>query len=221
MAEKMLIKFEKYWNVMHGVVGVTAVLDPRYKLEILEFYFDKIFGQYSLAKVEDVRVLCYDLLKEYHQKLVKDSKGLGESHSTDLVSNSEHASQYELLISSKKRKNVDFIKSELDHYLEEDVLAKTDGFDVLTWWKVNPTKYPTLQYMARDFLAIPASTVASESTFSTGGRVVSPHRNRLHPNTIEALMCAQNYLWASEMKGTNISLTNHFISAYIYINCIG
>lgn len=59
--------------------------------------------------------------------------------------------------------------------------------------------------MARDFLAIPASSVASESAFSTGGRVVSPHRNRLHPKTIEALMCAQSWLWAAEMNGESSS----------------
>ncbi|KAJ4722279.1 Peroxidase [Melia azedarach] len=48
--------------------------------------------------------------------------------------------------------------------------------------------------IARDILAIPVSTVASESAFSTAGRVVSPHRNRLHPNTVEALMCSQSWL---------------------------
>ncbi|KAL6579833.1 hypothetical protein OROMI_007857 [Orobanche minor] len=89
---------------------------------------------------------------------------------------------------------------ELDHYLDEDVVQK-DGFDLLNWWKANEQKYPTLQLMARDFLAIPASTVASESAFSSSGRLVSPHRNRLHPKTLEALMCAQSWLWAAEMKG--------------------
>lgn len=38
----MLQKFEKYWEVMHEVVGVATVLDPRYKMEVLEFYFHKI-----------------------------------------------------------------------------------------------------------------------------------------------------------------------------------
>ncbi|KAK1402410.1 hypothetical protein POM88_002015 [Heracleum sosnowskyi] len=55
--------------------------------------------------------------------------------------------------------------------------------------------------LARDFLAVPASTVASESAFSSSGRLVSPHRNRLHPKTLEALMCAQSWLWAAEMQG--------------------
>ncbi|KAL6497847.1 hypothetical protein OROHE_026874 [Orobanche hederae] len=201
MAEKMLTKFEKYWDIMHGVVGVAAVLDPRYKLEVLEFYFEKIYGETSRVKVENVRDLCYSLLKEYHEKkLANGHEGIGDSSSTHFSSTLENVSQYEKSISKKKRKRVDSIKSELDHYLDEDVVQK-DGFDLLNWWNANEQKYPTLQLMARDFLAIPASTVASESALSSSGRLVSPHRNRLHPKTLEALMCAQSWLWAAEMKG--------------------
>jgi len=54
--------------------------------------------------------------------------------------------------------------------------------------------------MARDLLAIPVSTVASESAFSTSGRLISPHRSRLHPTTLEALMCARTWLW-NEING--------------------
>ncbi|KAL8136162.1 hypothetical protein AgCh_010675 [Apium graveolens] len=139
--------------------------------------------------------------KEYHEKLVAGNEGGGDSTSTHSTTISENVSEYDLFISTKKRKRVDSIKSELDHYLEEDVMQKTDGFDLLNWWKVNELKYPNLQLMARDFLAIPASTVASESTFSSSGRLVSPHRNRLNPKTIEALMCAQSWLWAAQMRG--------------------
>ena len=59
-------------------------------------------------------------------------------------------------------------------------------------WKSNGLKYPTLQRIARDILAIPAIIVVSESAFSTNGKLLSPHRSRLHPKTIEAMMCAQN-----------------------------
>ncbi|XP_074369976.1 zinc finger BED domain-containing protein RICESLEEPER 2-like [Apium graveolens] len=193
MAEKMLLKFEKYWDVIHGVVGVSTVLDPRYKLEVLQFYFDKIFGACALAEVEKVRDLCFSLLREYHQKLNSSIEGNDESGTLSKIASTENASQYDLFISTKKRKKVDFIKSEFEHYLDEDVWTKAEGFDVLSWWKLNAPKYPTLACMARDFLAVPASTVASESAFSSSGRLVSPHRNRLHPTTIEALMCAQSW----------------------------
>lgn len=45
--------------------------------------------------------------------------------------------------------------------------------------------------MAKDFLVVP---VSSESAFSTGGRVIDPHHDRLAPDTIEALICAQDWL---------------------------
>jgi hypothetical protein len=51
--------------------------------------------------------------------------------------------------------------------------------------------------MARDVLAVPASTVASESTFSTGRRTISDFRSRLTPQNVEALICMQDWIRAS------------------------
>ncbi|CAI9281111.1 unnamed protein product [Lactuca saligna] len=44
-------------------------------------------------------------------------------------------------------------KTELDYYLEENVLPRTGDFDILAWWKANGLKYPTLQRVVRDVLA--------------------------------------------------------------------
>ena len=44
MAEKMLGKVDKYWLVIHGVMGVAAVLDPKFNLKIMEFAFPKLYG---------------------------------------------------------------------------------------------------------------------------------------------------------------------------------
>ena len=48
--------------------------------------------------------------------------------------------------------------------------------------------------MAKDVLAIPISTVASESAFSTGGRILDDFRTLLTPKMAEALICAQDWL---------------------------
>ena len=42
-------------------------------------------------------------------------------------------------------------------------------------------------------MAIPVSTIASKSAFSTGGRVLDPFRSSLAPKIVEALICAQNW----------------------------
>ena len=48
--------------------------------------------------------------------------------------------------------------------------------------------------MARDILAIPASTVASESAFSGGEKIINEYRSRLSSDTVEALVCLQDWL---------------------------
>ena len=88
--------------------------------------------------------------------------------------------------------------TELELYLEEGLVpTDDDNFEVLEWWKSsNGSKFRTLRNIARDIYAIPVSTVASESAFSMGGRIISPQRNRLYPQLVEALACAQNWLRA-------------------------
>ena len=119
--------------------------------------------------------------------------------------------EYQSFLKKRKTTKVTSFRTELDLYLDEDVIVDNGQFDILLWWKVNGVKYPTLQTIARDILAIPVSTVASESAFSASGRLVSPHRNRLHPKTIEALMCAQSWLSNEVEKGEFISFTSYFL----------
>ncbi|KAH9677883.1 transmembrane ascorbate ferrireductase 1 [Citrus sinensis] len=66
------------------------------------------------------------------------------------------------------------VADELDSYLDEKVISRMEDFNILSWWKTNANRYPTLARIARDILAIPITTVASESAFNTSGRVLHP-----------------------------------------------
>lgn len=85
-------------------------------------------------------------------------------------------------------------KSELDKYFSEDNEEDTKGFDILKYWKDNSTRLPLLSRMARDLLAIPISSVASESAFSAGGRTLDDFRSSLTPTMVERLICANDWL---------------------------
>ncbi|KAK4280640.1 hypothetical protein QN277_012239 [Acacia crassicarpa] len=92
-------------------------------------------------------------------------------------------------------------QTELDRYIatnSRDEIPSQSEFDILSWWKANSEKYKILSHMARDVLAMPVSTVASESAFSTGGRVVDHYRSSLSPKMTEALICSQNWLQAGQ-----------------------
>lgn len=85
-------------------------------------------------------------------------------------------------------------KTKLEKYLNDEVEPNDPNFDILGWWSESQRRYPTLARMARDVLAIPVSTVASESAFSTGGRVLDSFRSSLTPRIVESLICAQDWL---------------------------
>ena len=60
--------------------------------------------------------------------------------------------------------------------------------------KEQSTRFPILSTMTRDVLAIPISTVASESAISTSGRILDDSRTSLTPFVVEALVCTQDWL---------------------------
>jgi hypothetical protein len=40
----MISKFEKYWLAFSIVLAIAVILDPRYKLCLVKYYYTKIYG---------------------------------------------------------------------------------------------------------------------------------------------------------------------------------
>ena len=60
--------------------------------------------------------------------------------------------------------------------------------------QIHGQQYPTWRSLARDYLAIMASSVSSESAFSAAGITISKHRNRLKGDIVEALQCLKSII---------------------------
>ncbi|KAG6789053.1 hypothetical protein POTOM_005137 [Populus tomentosa] len=104
------------------------------------------------------------------------------------------------------------LKSELDQYLEESLLPRVHEFDVVGWWKLNRLKYPTLSKMAADILSIPVSTVAPDSVFDTENKKIDSYRGSLLPITLEALVCAKDWLQhGSSMSSSSLEISNALV----------
>ncbi|KAL2902138.1 putative AC9 transposase [Bienertia sinuspersici] len=52
--------------------------------------------------------------------------------------------------------------------IDEYLSYQFDDFHIIQWWKNHSSKFPVFARITKDILAIPASTIASESAFSVG-----------------------------------------------------
>lgn len=76
-------------------------------------------------------------------------------------------------------------RQELLNYLSSPLDFKCT--DLIGWWKYHRTEYPTLARLARDYLSIPGSAVASERSFSSSRHIGTDFRNSLGTDTFEAV----------------------------------
>jgi hypothetical protein len=175
-------KFDKYWDGNYNMaLVICTVLDPRKKLDYLAFFYDKVSQNY-LDRERSID-LAKDWLTKYYKRYEVDLRrddtstlsqtGVSRSllGSPVLVLGKRRIEQ-EFAEFSSHRRGTSVDKSELDAYLEEALVREDENFDILSWWKTNSDKYPVLSLMARDFLAIPLSTVSSESAFSLSGSIL-------------------------------------------------
>ena len=213
MGQKMKEKYDKYWGdptKMNKLIYVAVIVDPRYKLEFVDFALCEEHGNELGSKLAtDTREVMRELFEEYklmYQPKVNQTQGIQEDPASNITSSSSECSRKrsqsalgDRFIRHKMESGEVESKCELDIYLKESVfVTKNDEFDILNWWKLNSSRFPILSQLARDVLAIPISTVASESTFSTGGRVLDAFRSSLTPKVVESLICAQNWLRKSK-----------------------
>ncbi|KAK3200132.1 hypothetical protein Dsin_023547 [Dipteronia sinensis] len=156
----MAQKFDNYWSEFHGFKVVATILDPRFKMKINDCYFPIIYGDRASGEIKKAQDILLRIVREYEGKLkASSSSSSGEptlvssSQSTMVHSRLNSLSIFDQYLSSAPSTTTQ-MKTELDYYLDELVIPRTDTFDILKWWNVNASIYPTLHCMARDILAI-------------------------------------------------------------------
>ncbi|XP_010480984.1 PREDICTED: zinc finger BED domain-containing protein RICESLEEPER 2-like [Camelina sativa] len=213
----MRAKFEKYWdglNNMNPLVIIAFVFDPRNKMQFAGLCFDKLYGKDSMESTH-LRSSIKSVMKELYGEYVVKLSGSEPGNSTyggtvtepvvttndlfDLSDDDGYERTDTLYSEMVAETSNEECSSELDIYLLEKPVIRTPAalgmdFDILSWWRRNSSKFPVLSEVARDVLAIQVSSVASESAFSTSGRILDPYRSSMSPHMVETLVCTQQWL---------------------------
>ncbi|WZZ71679.1 hypothetical protein YC2023_083049 [Brassica napus] len=209
---------------MNKLLIVASVFDPRKKMNFANLCFEKLYGKESIEYTllsESIMDILKRLYDEYSVGYSTSGGGSGGSQSQG-GSSSQPQSQcsgaaavlqsqiigngigyermdnlYEELVEETGTQDS---SNELEVYLREKAEVTKGGnglgteYDVLSWWRRNSVKFPILSQIAADILAVQASSVASESAFSTSGRVLDPYRSCLTHFMVEVLVCTEQWL---------------------------
>lgn len=228
---------------MNKMIIVAGVLDPSKKMKFVVKCFEKLYGEGSVEVTlltNETKDILRSLFDEYNSNVSKNvtagdqaANTRSQSHGTSSQSQEQfvdevsqrtvlgnglaYESMSDIYLELENEAGVQEKTDELDLYLKESVeypkLMDGTEYDVLSWWKVNSPKFPVLSAVARDVLAMQVSSVASESAFSTSGRVLEPSRSCLTHFMIEVLMCTEQWLKCEiKFKGKGVIRKEQMLS---------
>src|SRR6266480_5221693 len=175
IVDAIYTKLEIYWNRhLSDSSSISAILDPRYKITTFN----------NLAEHNE----WIDHLKSLFSLYTTNSHITPNRISEETLQNSRN---YFLNIINQQVLPTNLEFDEIDSYLNtsNDINA-----DLLLWWKEHQNKYPTLSQIAKDYLCIQATSVASEQAFSVAGNTITPTRNKLDPETTRATLCLKSWI---------------------------
>ncbi|XP_052181296.1 zinc finger BED domain-containing protein DAYSLEEPER isoform X2 [Diospyros lotus] len=179
-AEDMATKARKYnEQVCNIFTYMTAILDPRIKVELIPESLN------SENYLEESRAHFIRNYSTGHFPSITSGYGAPELEDGGTVSFAEEIAR------KKRRATMSLATDELTHYLSEPPAPIPT--DVLEWWKLNSARYPRLSVMARDFLAVQATSVAPEELFCCKGNEIDRQRICIPHNSTQSLLCIKSW----------------------------
>lgn len=171
--DKLRTYYGQTWADMYAI---AVILDPRLKTN---YYRANKWKPQEIAQAKDALVRAVEAYGTEEEP---------RSNQADAMSRLGPMDQE--IFQDLKRRRVEE-ESEVECYLAERTASVDEN--VLEWWKHNAREYPCLARIARDYLAIPATSVPAERVFSGGADLITDKRGSLNEDTIQACMCLNSW----------------------------
>ena len=201
--EQMMEKFRKYFYPIPMVLLLGSVLNPCFKFvqttEMIKLLYKYMgVGDNDIVK-ETINSLKanIDELYSYYSTIVGSGASPVAQSSTNPTGEGDkyNFDSYDFWQEMSSRQSFGGI-NEYDLYCSQTMIKPTQAFNPVLWWKENAHSFPILSAMAKDVLAIPISSVASESAFSQGRQQLGDHRHSLANTSLEVLVCLRDWIRA-------------------------
>ena len=82
-------------------MAVATILDPRYKIELLEHYFPIIYSDQVDDEIQRVRDICYEMLRDYNSGQMGNEANHGTCLSEDVVAIDDSLVNFDNFVSQK------------------------------------------------------------------------------------------------------------------------
>lgn len=207
------VKFLKYWGTLPLIGSVGLVFDPRLKEVGCDWFIRDISSKMLSVDAFDVneygqqykKILCdlYDIYENVHGNNTSNVAPSTSHSSGGVIGKKGLLAFMGVGTSSSDDASISMSTpkiNELRAYNSRKEPISDPNLDILCWWKINGHLAPIVASMARDILAVPMSTVASEQCFSTSNRILDDRRNKLNAESLEALVCLRDWLRAEKRK---------------------
>lgn len=211
-AKLMRTDFTARWAELPKAVFIASAMDVRTKKMS---FFDAVEKGEAWEYVRDEMIAIYKLVLEDVAAGISVSNSSGTSTPANTAAGAEEPQADSTApLSSTKSALQSLLDDDSDHESDTDASATNAvlseqmlrercdaelgfykqvtrlelGKNPLEWWKENAKYYPLLSPVARKWLAVPASSAASERLFSAAGLVVTSKRTRLKSEKVESLV---------------------------------
>ena len=172
----LYMNMKKYYpTLVTAEVLIPSILDPRFKSLDFVLSEQKIMTEQHL----------HQLFKQEKEKQNKASNTPNTSE-TDVSNNSRSRKRKTLMERLAKDSVAAAPDNEVSEYLQmHEIPIKSDP---LIWWNEKKDKFPILSNLAQKYLAVSATSTASERLFSDAGNLLTNKRTCMKPKLFKKIM---------------------------------
>ena len=173
----LYMNMKKYYpTLVTAEVLIPSILDPRFKSLDFVLSEQKIMTEQHL----------HQLFKQEKEKQNKASNTPNTSETPDVSNNSRSRKRKTLMERLAKDSVAAAPDNEVSEYLQmHEIPIKSDP---LIWWNEKKDKFPILSNLAQKYLAVSATSTASERLFSDAGNLLTNKKTCMKPKLFKKIM---------------------------------